>query len=116
MPYPFRRGRTVTITRHTIDQRTQQRTPLPAAQQPAPVPSCAYDPGSTRENDAGSQVTQSPRFFGPYSIDVRPDDEITVAGVDGVFQVDGEVLRWRNDLTGREHCSEVKLTRKRGQA
>ena len=116
MPYPFRRGRTVTITRYTLNQRTRERTPLDNADQPAPVPLCAYDPGSTRENEAGSQVTQSPRFFGPYGLDVRPDDEVSVAGVDGVFEVDGDVLRWRNDLTGVEHCSEVKLRRKRGEA
>lgn len=113
MPYPFRRGRTVTIKRYTVNRRTRER--VPAATQPDPVPLCAYDAGSTTENEDGSQIVQSPRFFGPYALDVRTDDEITVAGVDGVFQVDGEILRHRNDLTGREHCCEVKLTRKRGE-
>ena len=113
MPYPFRRGRTVTITRYTISRRTRER--VLADPQPAPIPLCAYDPGSTTENADGSQTVQSPRFFGPYDVEILDGDEIAVAGVDGVFQVQGEVLRYRNDLTGREHCCEVKLTRKRGE-
>lgn len=113
MPYPFRRGRTVTVTRYTVNKRTRERLADPEAS--FEMPQCAYDPGSTRETEDGSQIVQSPRVFGPYAAAILPDDELTVAGVDGVFQVDGEILRHRNDLTAREHCSEVKLTRKRGE-
>lgn len=112
MPYPFRRGRTVTLKRYEVDPRTRDRTL--ADPQPDPVPRCAYDPGSTSENEDGSSVDRNPRFFGPYDLEVHPDDEVTIQGVDGVFEVDGEVLRLRNELTGREHCCEVKLTRRRG--
>lgn len=112
MPYPFRRGRAVTRTRYVVNARTQERS------QPDTVEwlQCAYDAGSTTAPDDGSSVTQSPRVFGPYDADVKPDDEITIVGVEGTFQVDGDVLRHRNDLTGREHCCEIKLIRKRGKA
>jgi hypothetical protein len=113
MPWPFRRGRTVNVTVYTSDKRTQERTV--DDEDSFVMLRCAYDPGSTRENEDGSQVTQSPRVFGPYDAAVPTDATITVAGVDGLWEVDGEILRWRNDLTGTEACCEIKLTRKRGQ-
>ncbi|NUO57315.1 MAG: hypothetical protein HOV78_11665 [Hamadaea sp.] len=114
MGYPFRRGRTVTIKRYELNKRTRERQL--AVPQPDPVPSCAFDPGSTNETDDGAQVQEYPRFFGPYDMDVRTDDEITVEGVDEVFQVNGAIRRWRNDLTGSTPCCEVKLIEQQGRA
>lgn len=112
MPWPFRRGRTVTIQRYTVDKRTQERAL--ADPQPTALTRCAYDPGGVRVNADGSSTVQSPRFFGPYAADVQPADVVTIAGIDGEFEVEDEPKRWRNDLTAREHCCEVGLVRKRG--
>lgn len=111
--WPFRHGRTVTVTVHTVNDRTQDRTPDP--ERSAVVDGCAFDPGSTAADvTVGVAVTNRPRLFGPIDLDVEP--HATTVNVDGhgEFEVDGDPLRWRNDLTGRDACSEVPLIRKRG--
>lgn len=113
MPYPFRRGRTVTVTNYTRDDRTAERTVDTDAS--FTMPGCAFNPGTTDETDDGSTVTQYPRVYGRYGADIRPDSTIAISGVPGVFEVNGEVAQWRNDLTGTEACCEIKLIRKRGQ-
>lgn len=110
MPWPFRRGRTVTVTRSTINPRTQDRSE-PTAHT---LDRCAWDPGTTRENAEGDSATTTPRVFAAYDADILPTDQVSVDGVPGVWEVDGEIIRWRNDLTGTEACSEIRLTRKRG--
>lgn len=110
--WPWRHGRTVTVIVHGIDDRTQDRVADP--DRSAIVEGCAFDPGTTNATAvAGVTVTQQPRLFGPYELDVEV--RATTVLIDGdEWEVDGAVLRWRNDLTGREACSEIPLTRTRG--
>jgi hypothetical protein len=112
--WPFRHGRTVTVTVYDLDPRTKDRTPDP--DRSAIVEACAFDPGSTAADvSTGVSVTIKPRLFGPYDLDVEPHaTTIAIAGEPGEFEVDGEPLRHHNDLTGRYACSEIPLTRKRG--
>ena len=114
--YPFRRGRTIKVTRYTENPRTQERKPDPDfdPETTGKHSRCAYDPGGTRENEDGSSYQQSPRVFGPYDADIRADDTIEIDGVDGTFEVDGPIERLRNDLTGSTPCSEIRLRRKEG--
>ncbi|MCM0622508.1 hypothetical protein [Nocardioides bruguierae] len=116
MPWPFQHGRTATVTRYIRDDRTQSRTIAP--DQPPPLLSCAWDPGTTSAVlGPGMSISSSPRLLAAYDADVDPaTDEITVEGVAGVWQIDGEVQRHRNDLTARQACAEIHLTRKAGRA
>lgn len=116
MPYPFRRGRTIKVTRYQHNDRTQERTPDPDfdPETDGTFTRCAYDPGGTKENEDGTSYTQAPRVFGPYDADIQPDDTVEVTGVDGAFEVDGPIDRLRNDLTGSTPCSEIRLRRKAG--
>lgn len=111
--WPFSRGRTATVINMMINPRNQERTGDP--DRTAVVDGCGWNPGATSGTTIGGvQVQQSPRLYGPYDLDIDPNATIIVDDVDGEWYVDGEVLRWRNDLTGRETCCEVPLTRTRG--
>lgn len=112
MGWPFRAGRTVTVHRSTVNPRTQDRS-TPETHE---LEWCAWDPGSTSETRGadGTTVVTKPRVFAAYDADVLDTDEFSIAGVPGMWEVAGDILRWRNDLTTTEACSEIPLTRKRG--
>lgn len=112
MPWPFAHGRQVTVTPNDVDPRTQERT----ASEPAVLTSCAFEPGEGREVEGrdGTTVVATAIVYGPYDADVSPNATVTVEGVVGVWEVDGDVRRWRSDLTGTEACSEIHLLKKAG--
>lgn len=110
--WPFRNGRTVAVSVYIQNDRTGERTADP--DRTTVIEGCAFDPGTTSATVAnGVTVEQQPRLFGPFDIDVEP--HLTTVLIDGDdYEVDGVALRWRNDITGREACAEVPLTRTKG--
>jgi len=107
----------ITVLRGGRDPRTGD--PLPTTEHT--VLECAFDPGSTEEVvGLGVVVRTSPRVFGPYDADVLSNDQILVPGeVDAnddllVWEVDGDVKRYRNPFTDDHEGCEIPLTRQRG--
>lgn len=115
MPWPFRRGRAVIVTRPgTRDPRTQDTGPSTQHT----LAACAWDDGSTSHDQGPGQVAVDtrPRIFAAYDADLATGDLLTVEDVAGTWRVVGDVARLRNDLTGRRHCSEARLERHLGPA
>lgn len=112
MGWPYRYGITVTVHRPTFDIRTRERSGEDAEHQ---LPQCLFDPGTTRRAESVDETIQTtPTVYAAYDADVLDADELTVPGTTGRWYLDGEVRRHRNDLTGRQACSEIRLTRRKG--
>lgn len=112
MGWPYPHGVTVTVHRASHDPRTQER----GAESTHELEHCLHDPGTTRRDvTVGASITTNPTVYAAYGADVTEVDELTVPGTTGRWQIDGDILRHRNNRTGRAACSEIRLTRKRGQ-
>lgn len=84
--------------------------PVVSYADPVPIPGgVSFDPGSSSEPrmSGHDRVTVEPTIYGTFDMDVLPGDRVAVRGT--VFEVVGEVRRWRSPYSGRTPGSVLTL-------
>lgn len=113
-PFPedLKRVRRQTITHPVSGEETPGTW---AAATVTPLDGCAIGPRSTNETITSQrdQLDSQRSLYGPYGLDLLPADRVRDArGRD--WDVDGEVMDWRNPFTGWEAGAEIPITRTKG--
>ena len=70
-----------------------------------------FDPGSSSEPRQPGQdrVIVEPTLYGPFDMPFLPRDRVLVRGL--LYEVEGEVRKWRNMFSNREAGGVVSLRR-----
>lgn len=127
MSIPFRHGEPVTVVRGGgFDAYGDPTDPTSTHV----VEGCAWAPRTQGAGPSSGSVDERGRqgvivgltFYAPYDADVIHTDRLvlgqrlTLAEVAGaeMWEVDGEVGRWRSPMTGREHGVEASIRRAEG--
>lgn len=113
----MRHGITVTVHRSVPGGTDQHGDPLPGTVETHDIEGCALAPRtdtSIGEVDTRSRhgIVVGWNLFAAYDADIVNTDRIEIDGE--LFDVDGQIGRWRSPFTGREHGLEVALKRPEG--
>ena len=114
-PYPF--GRTVAVLKGTpvVDPYSGEETRLDWTNPTEVVYThCAVAPRTTDEPLLARRfpVFEGLTVYGPEDIDAGPRDRIRIG--DTVYDIDGEIARWRSPFTGNSGGSTINVTRTEG--
>ena len=79
------------------------------------VKGCVFVPGSSTESGTwANSVAAEATLLAPFGADLTASDRVEVAGIAGVWNVEGEPARWRSPLTGRRFGTSAVLRRVEG--